>query len=316
MSLRRVRAVGLLLPLLVALSCSSPAPEPKPRIATIPAPAPEAQKPVDYPGLHNVVTYSEGLMSGSAPEGPGLETLADMGVRTIVSVDGAQPDVDEARALGLRYVHLPIGYDGMTEERKLELARAVRDLPGPIYVHCHHGKHRSAAAAAAISVSLGKLSNDAALARMKVSGTAPNYTGLYACATDTKLATDAQITAASHAFPSRWKTTGLVQSMVEIDAAFDHLKAVEQAKWAVPADHPDLVPAAEAGRIAHLLRELSDTDEVRRQGQEFETFRAAGEKAANELEDGFLKGLRAEDLGARLKAVSQDCKDCHAKFRD
>ncbi len=31
-------------------------------------------------------------------------------------------------------------------------AKAVRDLPGKIYIHCHHGKHRSAAAAATACV--------------------------------------------------------------------------------------------------------------------------------------------------------------------
>lgn len=316
MRLRRFDLVAGLFPLLLSLSCSSPSPEVAPRIATIPSPAPDAPKAADYPGLHNVVTYSSGLMSGSAPEGPGLQTLANMGVRTIVSVDGAQPEVEEARALGLRYVHLPIGYDGIDEQRKLELARAVQDLPGPVYVHCHHGKHRSAGAAAAIAVSLGQLSNEAALQRMKVSGTAPNYAGLFACATETKLATKAAIASASGEFPSRWKTTGLVQAMVEIDVAFENLKAVEKAHWTAPADHPDLVPAAEVGRIAHLMRELDDTEDLRRKGAEFELFRAAGEKAANELEEGLLKGVKPEELGARMKVLSQNCKDCHAKFRD
>jgi hypothetical protein len=32
-------------------------------------------------------------------------------VKTIVSVDGGKPDVETARKHGIRYVHLPIGYD-------------------------------------------------------------------------------------------------------------------------------------------------------------------------------------------------------------
>ena len=39
----------------------------------------------------------------------GLRRLAEAGVRTIVSVDGAVPDLDAARRWGMRYVHLEHG---------------------------------------------------------------------------------------------------------------------------------------------------------------------------------------------------------------
>ena len=68
-------------------------------------------------------------------------------MQTVISVDGAKPDLEAARKHGLRYVHLPHGYDGVPAPRGDELAIALRTLEGPIYVHCHHGKHRSPAAA-------------------------------------------------------------------------------------------------------------------------------------------------------------------------
>lgn len=285
-------------------------------MAPMPLPMPTAPKPVDLEGLHNVVAYTGSLLSGSQPEGRGLEVLAAMGIRTIVSVDGAQPDVEAAKALGLRYVHLPIGYDGIDADRKLELARAVRDLPGPIYVHCHHGKHRSAGAAAAVAVALGQLSNEQALARMKVSGTAPSYKGLYACATDTKVASPQQIDAASNAFPSRWKTTGLVQGMVEIDLAMEHLKEVEKAGFVTPKEHPDLVPAAEVGRIAHILRELRDDPETKGRGTDFLQRIDSSMSASDALEKSFLDEAPKDRLAADLKLLNQSCKDCHVKYRD
>src|SRR5262249_23747412 len=56
----------------------------------------------DAPGLHNVIELSERLLSGSEPEGDeGFGSLAKLGVKTIVSVDGARPDIDRARANGL-----------------------------------------------------------------------------------------------------------------------------------------------------------------------------------------------------------------------
>jgi protein tyrosine phosphatase (PTP) superfamily phosphohydrolase (DUF442 family) len=315
---RSQHLLSLLAPfaLLLALACAA-SPEPvQPRPQTIPRPAVDATAPADLPGLHNVVAYTDELYSGSQPEGPGLETLADMGFRTIISVDGAQPAVESAEALGLRYVHLPIGYDGIDATRKLELARAVRDLPGPIYVHCHHGKHRSAGAAAAITLALGELDEAGAKARMKVSGTAADYKGLWACASETPRADKATLDAASNAFPSRWKSTGLVQLMVDIDYALDNVKSVEKAAWSVPAEHPDLVPPAEVGRIAHYLRELEDDAEVKSKGAEFLASLRASRDAAEQLEKSLLDKATPEVLAADMKKLVGSCKSCHVKFRD
>ena len=56
-------------------------------------PAPTADKATDYPGLHNLVVFGDGIVSGSAPEGrEGFETIRTLGFKTIVSVDGAEPD--------------------------------------------------------------------------------------------------------------------------------------------------------------------------------------------------------------------------------
>ena len=48
--------------------------------------------------------------------------LASMGIRTLVSMDGARPDVDGARRHGLRYVHIPVGYSGMEPGSIAQLA--------------------------------------------------------------------------------------------------------------------------------------------------------------------------------------------------
>lgn len=81
---------------------------------------------LEAPGLHNVYRLDEKLLSGSSPEGElGFRSLQDLGVRTVLSVDGARPDVELARKYGLRYVHLPIGYDGITREQALRLSRAI-----------------------------------------------------------------------------------------------------------------------------------------------------------------------------------------------
>jgi protein tyrosine phosphatase (PTP) superfamily phosphohydrolase (DUF442 family) len=116
------------------------------------------QQAEDLPGVHNLVAYDDGYVSGRQPEGDvGFDTLAAMGVKTIISVDGAEPEVEKAGVRGMRYINLPITYGGIEDARQLETTRATRDAmrEGPVYIHCHHGKQRSAGAAAVAVANLG-----------------------------------------------------------------------------------------------------------------------------------------------------------------
>lgn len=275
-------------------------------------------KPAEFPGLHNVVAYADGFLSGSVPEGDaGYESLAKLGIQTIISVDGAQPEVDRAKRFGLRYVHLPIGYNGMSHERSLEIARAVKDLPKPIYIHCHHGKHRSAAAAGATAVALGLKSNEQAVDRMKVSGTSPNYTGLFRCVNDARPASDDELKAASNAFPESYQTSGIVQAMVEIDELHDHMKQIEAAGWVAPPNHPDLVPVAEAGRLADLFRHSSADPTLEKKPCALTERLLAESRLVQELEDGLADGkLSKSELSERWSRIAKNCLECHAQFRD
>lgn len=285
---------------------------------TIPAPVLTDTAATDLEGIHNVVAYGPGLFSGAAPEGDhAFATLASMGVKTIVSVDGAVPDVEGAAAEGIRYVHLPITYSGMSHERSLEISRAVRDLPGPVYVHCHHGKHRSAAAAGVAAVELGILTPEEAVARMKVSGTAPTYTGLYACVENAAPQAADAIDRADATFPSTSRPTGITESMVDIDELHEHLKAIDKAGWLVPADHPDLVPLNEAARLADIFRNLKSDPTLADRPADFHELLSDAGQSAHDLEDMIASG--AGDVAAmteQFKLVSKDCKSCHMKYRD
>ncbi|MCC6229080.1 MAG: cytochrome c [Phycisphaerales bacterium] len=289
-------------------------------VAPVDPPKLTDDKPRDYPGLHNVVAYHDGFYSGSVPEGDaGFDVVAGMGVMTIISVDGATPEVEYATVRGLRYIHLPIGYNGFDDARKLEIARATRDAmaKGPVYVHCHHGKHRSAGAAAAAAVSLGWMTPDEATARMKVSGTAPNYKGLYACAAASTAVGADVLDRVPANFPQAAPPKGFIKSMVELDEINEHLKLIEKAGWQSPKDHPDLVPAAEAGRMADILRVLSTGDRAASKPAGFAAGLKGNGDAAQKLEDLLAAGERdAARFSAQLKIVAASCKDCHAQFRD
>lgn len=283
-------------------------------------PAVADHKPRDYPGLHNIVAYHDGYYSGSAPEGAvGFDALAALGVKTIISVDGAEPELAEAQARGMRYIHLPIGYNGFDDYRKLQLVRATRDAMkhGPVYVHCHHGKHRSAGAAGAVAASLGWLTPDAATARMKVSGTAASYQGLYACATRATLLDRQVIDAVPANFPEVARPPGFVKGMVEIDEIHEHLKAIERAGWATPTDHPDLVPSAEVRRLAGLLRALAKGERAKSYPADFAKQLIVCEARAERLEELLVLRLGDGDrMSAALAWIDASCKDCHAQYRD
>ena len=309
------------------VSCNAPhvrGPLPTPaRVANLTPVAPPSLAdtlPRDYPGLHNNVSYHEGFVSGSVPEGDaGFDTLAAMGVKTIISVDGMTPDVERARERGIRYIHLPIGYNGFSNARRLELTRATRDalVDGPVFIHCHHGKHRSAGAAAAVAVGLGWMNADESVARMKVSGTAPNYTGLYACAANATLVGAGALDAVHGNFPEVSKPAGLVQGMLDIDEAFENLKAIEKAGWAVPTDHPDLVPVAEAGRLAETYRTLAALPSIAQRSAEFVAMLRDANAKGQALEEMLAAGgADNEKLTAGLKEIGETCKACHSVYRD
>ncbi len=302
-----------------ALSCSAPRPA-QPAVPTATPPSMADATPRDYPGIHNAVAFHENFISGSAPEGDGgFATLSAMGVRTVISVDGAEPEVALASARGIRYIHLPIGYNGFDEARRLQLARAVRDAMavGPVYIHCHHGKHRSAGAAAAIATALGWSTADEGVARMKIAGTAPNYVGLYDCAANATVVSVAAINAVPADFAPVWKPSSFVQAMVEMDVAFENLKAIEGAGWNAPPGHPDLVPAAEAGRLADLHRLLIGTDSAAGRPPELGELMRQGSVRVQALENSLLEGnASAAELSAQLRQINASCKDCHVKHRD
>ncbi len=290
----------------------------QPGATTLTLPDPSSAKVSDYPGLHNVVAYAPGVYSGSLPEGQeGFASLKALGIKTILSVDGATPDVQSAEALGMRYVHLPITYSGMTDERKTEIARAVRDLPHPMYIHCHHGKHRSAAATGAAAVSLGWLSPDQAQERMKVSGTAPSYKGLWKCVALSAVIPAETLDKADNSFPTSFIPTDMVHGMVDADHAFDNLKALEANGWTTPKDHPDLVPAAEAGRIADSFRFLATADAIKKsEPTELIAWLDKASSQASALEEAIVANKPAAELSQLFKVVGQSCKDCHVKYRD
>ncbi len=276
--------------------------------------------------LPNLHLAFDGVYSGGMPAGePAFDELRDMGIRTIICVDGATPDVKAAESRGMRYVHIPLKYAGITAEQQAELSRAVRDLPRPIYIHCHHGKHRSPAAAAMAGIGVGAMSDDEGTAFLKTAGTGKNYAGLWACVGSARALQTARIDAAPAEFPPVAAIPTTTHLMLEIDDAFSRLQAADAIDFAVPAVR-GVSSVSDAAQIADHLRaiwqaELKKSPAERvGQGELGEWCRVAADEA-QALEDALAiedpaQRPSTQTLHATFAVIADSCSSCHAKYRN
>jgi protein tyrosine phosphatase (PTP) superfamily phosphohydrolase (DUF442 family) len=289
------------------------------------APAPrEPFAALNEPSLPNAHRVDDKLLSGAQPEGEaGFAALRDLGVKTVISVDGARPDVETARKYGLRYVHLPIGYDDVTAEEGRAIARAIDELPGLIYLHCHHGKHRSAAALAVACVMNRRLKPEQAESVLRTFGTGENYKGLWASALAARPLDAAVLAAVKVDYREAAPVPPLADAMVQIDQTMERLKLSEKAGWRPLSAHPDVDPPHEALQLMERLRELGRTHEIRSRPAAFRRLLDEGETGAATLHESLsawsalgYTGTPPAPVAAAMKAVNTSCTSCHKLFRD
>ncbi|MEY4385041.1 MAG: hypothetical protein RLY20_324 [Verrucomicrobiota bacterium] len=275
-----------------------------------------AVEPMELPGIHNFFRATTNVFSGAQPEGDeAFAALAKLGVKTIISVDGSKPDVELADKHGLRYIHLPIGYDGITTNRVAELAKAAAVSPGPIYVHCHHGKHRGPAAVSVICMADAGWSAAQAEEFMHQAGTGAEYQGLYRAASRFVAPTAEQLAAVPNHFPSVAQTSSLVEAMVAVDNIFENLKLAQAAGWQPTMNQPDITPQHEALMLVEQFRELKRLPEITQRSADFHGKLGAALKSAEDLHQQ-LAGRPAPRASEAFKSVSQSCTDCHKNYRN
>jgi cytochrome c556 len=237
-------------------------------------------------------------------------------VKTIISVDGSRPDVEAAKRHGLRYVHMPFGYDGISTQRIAELTKAAAPEAGTIFIHCHHGKHRGPAAVGVVCEAVAGWTPAQADAWMKQAGTAPDYPGLYRAVREFHAPSPEEI-ARIGALPETAKTPALVNAMVAIDERFDALKSAQTAGWKTPEAEADTAPAHQATLLWEQLRELTRTEEMAKRPDDFRKLLTDSEHAAAALRDTLRTspGDTAK-LDPALKQTTQSCTACHKAYRD
>lgn len=262
--------------------------------------------------LHHVIQVSPRLYSGSEPVGSeAFAKLKEMGITTVVSVDGATPDVATAREFGIRYVHIPFGYDGISREDAASLTRVMRDVKGPIYIHCHHGKHRGPAGAAICAMADGTLDHAGGERLLKLAETSPDYAGLYRDVARFELPpADAEL-------PELVEVAGIepmVAVMARMGRLSDELKARQGDGWRQNAVTPDQWPHQTALLLAEELREagrnLSDG-----YGDEFVAMMKECEEAAMDVSEALNAG-QADRADSQLTAMHAACGRCHRDYRN
>lgn len=279
-------------------------------------PAPQGGR--DVGRMHNVHAITRRMIRGSQPETEAdFAELAKLGVKVVVSVDGARPDVASARKHGLRYVHVPMGYDGPSRAEQVLLYKAFATLEGPFYVHCHHGKHRGPAACAVGLLGVEGWTPEQVTAELTLAGTARKYEGLYAFPAQFERPTAEELAAAPAELPEVARVPGLTEAMVLVEKHWEHLALVKKAGWKPDPAHPDIRPKHEATILAQRYREMARLDEVVKAKPGLQHMTEESEKAAWDL---------AEALGANpvdsaraqvaFERIERSCLECHQAYRD
>lgn len=240
--------------------------------------------------------------------------LAQLGVRVVVSVDGGKPKTELARKHGLRYVHLPIGYDGVPAIRVAELVKTASTAEGPIYVHCHHGKHRGPAAAAVICRGIKKWNTEEAARWLTQAGTGSEYAGLHRDVRNFQKPAAERLAAVPDHLPEIAETPAAVDRMVALDDYLDALKSAQQAGWHPANGNPS--PHETATLLWEELRELGREPDTEKRGPEHRQLLNESMAAADRLRGHLIAG-KTDALAAEkaLKALSASCIDCHKEHR-
>lgn len=266
----------------------------------------------EYSELPNLLRVSARIYSGAEPsQRASFQQLVRLGVRTVVSVDGVTPDLVSARRHGLRYIHIPIGYDGVNADARRQLAHLVRAVEGPYYVHCHHGKHRGPAAAAIAALAAGEIDNKAALEILARAGTNKKYTGLFR-----------DVRQYSHLKPADGEPPELLavspvsvvaSNMARLDRAFDRLRLVPQ--HARKADDSFERRLSDAVVVREAFREMRRAMPRNDYDAGFTALLNEAEEAAAKLEQALVA---SESSAARpfISVLQKHCAECHDRYRD
>lgn len=122
---------------------------------------PGPQRPIEgaIPGVENFGLVSRDVWRGGEPSAQGLQTLAALGVKTVIDLRESDESADIPP--GVRYVRLPVSAWHADEVNTDRVLAAISASPKPVFIHCQQGRDRTGLAIAAYRLSTGMSAADA-----------------------------------------------------------------------------------------------------------------------------------------------------------
>ena len=251
----------------------------------------------------NFTRINDNLFCGGSPEEDQFLYLKAQGIKSIICVDGAAPNLKEASTNGLSYKHIPVTYDKITFEQQKQLAKAYDELEKPVYIHCHHGKHRGPAATAIVLKNHYNWENDKLIQFLKEAGTSKDYAGLYKVVSNSKNIDKAKWE--NLKIPESAKVEPLARTMADLDRVWIKLKKQLSKPLTVEEN-------TKAQQSSLLLREYF-VELHRMPDTKFDEEYELIIKNIKILESCLKANL---DISNALAAVNRDCKSCHQDYRN
>lgn len=269
---------------------------------------------------HALLRVTETLYSGAEPEGEAdFKALAELGVKVVLSVDGIRPDLETASQFGLRYIHIPMSYGGISDKVRGTLERVAGEITEPVYIHCHHGKHRGPAAAAMLAMVSGVLDRDGGLSVLRQAGTSERYEGLW------------RSVRVFEAWPKDNRplpplveavaSSNPASIMARIDRVFDDLEEATASGWGTMLDPKKASITEGAVLLGDGFRETiraMKSNQSNAEGEaQAEQIRLLGEAAAlaYELESAAESNVWST-AEAHFNRLDKRCGSCHRQYRD
>lgn len=263
------------------------------------------------PPIENFRKIGPHLYSGGEPDTEeDFAFLKRQGVTIVLSVDGAKPNLEWAEKHGLKYVHVPMGYDGPDEHVRLSLAKVATDKDAVVFVHCHHGLHRGPAAAALIGLNCKLLDKSSAKELLKVAGTSPKYQGLWRAVEEFVPHKEGTVLPELVAVD---ENNQLALSMADLDRAFE---SIAEARIKKPDATQKEFSAEDKERIVLIEENFKEFARLLPQGSDAKLVQWAKEAQEQATTLRMLaEAQKIEEATSLLRMMSKKCTTCHTDFR-